>query len=126
MTEALVEDDFELFGSSKPDGQDTTASEWQQTEGVFSTFEHETNGLVHVGVGGLMNGITTTALDPLFWLHRSNIDRIWVMWNARGHRNPTDPLWLDMTLRDFVTSDGTPYGLRVRDLQDTSALGYRY
>src|SRR6516164_1482375 len=53
-----------------------------------------TNGLAQ----GLMSNPTMAALDPIFWLHHANIDRLWEVWLKRpsGHVNPTqDSAWMD-------------------------------
>lgn len=42
-----------------------------------------------------MGDPVTAALDPIFWLHHANIDRLWEVWlgdNAE-HVNPTDAKW---------------------------------
>ena len=38
---------------------------------------------------GLMSDPGTAGLDPIFYLHHSNIDRMWALWNANGNANPT-------------------------------------
>src|SRR5262249_3184594 len=47
------------------------------------------------GTYGLMSDPGIAALDPVFYLHHCNIDRLWAVWNAAGNRNPTDPSWLN-------------------------------
>lgn len=79
---------------------------------------------------GLMSMPITAALDPIFWLHHANIDRLWSVWQ-RSNADPTDPNWLDGPAnRAFVMprSDGTEWTFTARTLQDTSAepLGYVY
>jgi hypothetical protein len=46
---------------------------------------------------GLMSNPSTAGLDPIFWLHHSNVDRLWESWlQAAGHVNPTDEsAWMD-------------------------------
>lgn len=55
------------------------------------------HGAVHVGIGGGMSSVPTAALDPIFWLHHCNIDRLWNRWLAGGggRSNPptTDTVW---------------------------------
>jgi tyrosinase len=44
-----------------------------------------------------MSNPTIAALDPIFWLHHANIDRLWEVWLKRrpGHENPThDAAWM--------------------------------
>lgn len=40
------------------------------------------HGGVHVDVGGGMSFVSVSAFDPIFWLHHSNVDRLWAMWQA--------------------------------------------
>ncbi|HEU0052849.1 MAG TPA: tyrosinase family protein [Longimicrobium sp.] len=49
--------------------------------------ENQPHNLVHVAVGGtdgLMSNPDVAARDPIFWLHHSNIDRMWEGWLALG------------------------------------------
>ena len=65
-------------------------------------------------------------LDPIFWLHHANIDRLWSLWNRRV-ANPTDGAWLNHTFtNNFVNPDGTPESPVVKSLLSTRQLGYRY
>ncbi len=50
------------------------------------------HGGVHQGVGGDMFNAPTAALDPLFFIHHANIDRLWQVWLNRGNGrcNPTE------------------------------------
>jgi tyrosinase len=73
--------------------------------GTNGRLENVPHNQVHVDVGGLMTDPDTAALDPIFWLHHSNIDRLWEVWT---HRDPTfvDPAqkaWL--TGRSFQVHD---------------------
>lgn len=64
--------------------------------------ENNPHNLVHNYVGGYVNDTDyglmadpgTAALDPIFYLHHCNIDRMWASWNAGGNYNPTDQNWL--------------------------------
>lgn len=49
------------------------------------------HGNVHVEVGGSMCCVPTAAVDPIFYLHHSNVDRLWNLWLAQGGGR-TDPL----------------------------------
>jgi len=42
------------------------------------------HGSVHIGVGGGMGSVATAALDPIFYVHHSNVDRQWNLWLAQG------------------------------------------
>ena len=48
---------------------------------------------------GWMATTKTAARDAIFWLHHSNIDRIWVQWAAiPGNHNPSTPEEIDRVL----------------------------
>jgi hypothetical protein len=49
------------------------------------------HGSVHVEVGGDMASVSTAAQDPIFFVHHSNVDRLWDLWLAQGGGR-TDPL----------------------------------
>ncbi len=66
--------------------------------GKTGDLEQNPHNLVHVmvgGRGGLMSDPGLAALDPIFYLHHCNIDRMWAAWNAAGRKNPTDANWLN-------------------------------
>jgi tyrosinase len=77
---------------------------------------------------GFMTDLLTAARDPIFWLHHSNIDRLWQMWldlDRQHHRNPNEHAWLETTFT-FPTPDGHTRSWRVGDVLDPAALGYAY
>lgn len=83
---------------------------------------------IHAQVGGLMQNANTSATDPIFWLHHSNIDRLWVNWlrSGGGRANPTDPAFLNATF-SLYNENGVLVTHRVRDfLVNTTTLGYYY
>jgi len=74
--------------------------------GSAGALEQTPHNVIHVMVGGAPNGQCQgglmvdprcAALDPIFWLHHSNIDRLWNRWLALGggRANPDEPAWLD-------------------------------
>ncbi len=55
----------------------------------------------HVNVGGtqtnprgLMSYNEYAAMDPVFYMHHCEIDRLWASWNSNGGPNPKDDKWL--------------------------------
>ncbi len=90
------------------------------------------HGQVHVATGdgcGWMSYFETAGMDPIFWLHHANIDRLWEDWIALGggRVNPTtDPAWLNNTF-SFYDENGATVTMNVSQILDTaSQLNYRY
>jgi hypothetical protein len=68
--------------------------------------ENQPHNIVHdlVGGPGLMGNPNTAAQDPIFWLHHSNIDRLWERWLdlGEGRANPVDNgVWMDTEFTFF-------------------------
>ncbi|MGC5702694.1 tyrosinase family protein [Pseudomonas sp. NFXW11] len=95
------------------------------------------NGMTASGehVGGLMADSDTAALDPIFWLHHANIDRLWQVWLDINpdHQNPDKPEWYNgppSLGRAFIvpTVSGEPWKFKVGEVLDTLSpkLDYRY
>src|SRR5262249_48059350 len=101
--DALRESDFDddVVGGF---GGPATIFSWRgETNGLLESLPHN---VVHGLVGsqtvprptqwaqvGLMSTPQTAALDPIFWLHHSNIDRLWEVWRKRDpqNANPVSP-----------------------------------
>jgi hypothetical protein len=82
---------------------------------------------VHVVIDGWMGDPDMAALDPIFWLHHCNIDRLWVAWLQKGggRVNPSETQWLDQTF-PFHNDDGIQESRPVSDFLDTTQVGYAY
>jgi hypothetical protein len=76
---------------------------------------------------GWMSDPNCAASDPIFWLHHSNIDRLWVKWLALGGTrvDPTDASWLNQRFK-FFHPDKSAFFLQVWNVVSTRQLGYRY
>ncbi|HVO48427.1 MAG TPA: tyrosinase family protein [Steroidobacteraceae bacterium] len=134
LTHRLAEDRFTgttvgvLHGIGGPR---TPFSHSGEAEGLIEAAPHD---LVHVDVGGrggLMSDPRTAALDPVFWVHHSNIDRLWVVWRHRkaDNHDPTDSAWLKGPAnRRFATFDaqGKDLPSTPGDVLDVRKLGYDY
>jgi tyrosinase len=90
-------------GSPGFGGVDTGFSHGGRLHGGIETQPHDyVHGLVggrdakDATLMGAMSDPRTAALDPIFWLHHANIDRLWEAWTSAGppHLDPTDPAWL--------------------------------
>lgn len=92
----------------------------------------EIGGFISETVYGLMSDPGTAALDPIFYLHHCNIDRMWASWNANGNTNPTDPNWLKgpaaLGEREFVMPlpDGSPWTYTPADVNSMDQVNYTY
>ncbi|HET9392224.1 MAG TPA: tyrosinase family protein [Candidatus Rubrimentiphilum sp.] len=87
------------------------------------------HGDVHVDIGGWMGDVPTAAQDPIFYLHHSNIDRLWNLWLAQGGGR-TDPLadnpWKN-TIWTFFDENGATVHMTSCDvLRAALQLNYRY
>ncbi|OWK25755.1 hypothetical protein AJ87_07050 [Rhizobium yanglingense] len=83
-------------------------------------------------IAGIMSDPTTAALDPIFWLHHANIDRLWEIWLRRtGSRgNPTSNDWLDGPMDrkfELPVADGGSQVFTARGVVDSQqAFDYKY
>jgi hypothetical protein len=119
--------DFEAFGSSRPRGQDSAASQWQRRAGSKTELEFNPHDGVHQSIGGNMASVDLSSRDPIFFLHHANVDRLWSSWNARGNANSSEAMWRNFAFnRNFLTGGGAAWDVSVGDLNSTPALGYRY
>jgi tyrosinase len=91
------------------------------------SLEKVPHNAVHRAIGGKMGHPYTAALDPIFWLHHCNIDRLWEAWAS------ANPGWvneLDDTFKNYqftlIDETGKPVRHTVGELLDTTKLGYAY
>jgi tyrosinase len=111
--------------------------------GPLTKFEHSgsapgaleltPHGSMHVAVGGAeggwMSAFNTAALDPIFWLHHANIDRLWQVWlHASGHANPSSSDWLRSVSFEFHDASGAVVSMVPADVLDPGKppLSYAY
>lgn len=82
---------------------------------------------MHGAVGGLMGGFNTAGLDPLFWLHHCNIDRLWEVWRARPQSlgDPTSNNWRNFPF-SIHDENGNVVTFRPMNMSSTVANGYQY
>jgi tyrosinase len=116
---------------------------------VFATnsVESTPHNAIHVDVGGewVQGGVTmdgwminpdTAALDPIFWLHHANIDRLWSVWNRISSSN-TDPTgsvnvggqpisWPTSVPFSFYDETGNVVTMTPSQVLDTTATSFSY
>ena len=118
-----------FIGKAEFGGDRTSPKQFSKSGGELEETPHNVvHGLVG-GEGGLMSNILTAALDPIFWLHHANIDRIWSEWSgAPGghHEEPQEGAWRGQSF-SFFDEHGQPASLRCDQvLQTGTDLGYTY
>jgi len=107
-------------------------------DGGFGTLESTPHNVMHPTIGGddsgsgicggaLMSDPDCAALDPVFWLHHGNIDRLWNVWIGEpGRANPTDPAWLGQEFA-FYDENGDDVRMTPQEVLDSAAqLEYVY
>jgi tyrosinase len=95
---------------------------------TFGQLENLPHNVVHDDVGGLMSDPDTAALDPIFWLHHSNIDRLWEVWTHRDptFTDPTDPAWLTQVPFALHDSTGAAVTFTPSQMLDTTKVRHGY
>ena len=81
-----------------------------------------------------MSDPDTAGLDPIFWLHHANIDRLWEVWreNPGTHADPTAANWskgpkaVGERAFKLPMPDGTSWTYTPGQMHDLSKLGYAY
>jgi tyrosinase len=96
-------------------------------QGFCQELDSGLHGTVHVLIGNNQNmgSVPWAARDPIFWMHHSNIDRLWASWNKAGRANPNDPAFL---AKQFIFADenGNRVVATIQDFLDIGKLNYTY
>ncbi len=125
-------------GSPGFGGVDTGFSHGGRVHGGIETQPHD---WVHSLVGGgdqqtigLMSWPDLAGLDPIFWLHHANIDRLWEVWreNPATHVDPSGANWVKgpkaIGERAFMLpmAGGVSWTYTPGEMTDLSKLDYAY
>jgi tyrosinase len=101
----------------------------ESADAAPGALEQTPHNVVHGGVGGpggLMSAFDTAPLDPVFWMHHANIDRLWAEWLKQdGRENPAESAWADEPF-GFHDEEGTPVRMSSPEVVDLGALDYEY
>jgi len=127
VTQILRSTDFFTFGSY--------ASDTHDGHGGTGTLEGQPHNNVHISVGtphGFM-GAYMSPVDPVFWLHHANVDRLWWLWQQRNPATRGLPTvdqglsrWLAEPYRFFFDANGAPAPATAADFISSEALGVTY
>jgi len=104
--------------------------------GALGDLETTPHNVIHGAIGGalvppcqsgVMSDPRCAALDPIFWLHHANIDRVWNVWLAMpGRANPSDQSWLNQSF-EFRDERGAVVRLSGAQVVDSATqLHYVY
>jgi tyrosinase len=97
---------------------------------VSGRLEHLPHNLIHDDIRGLMGRLDTAALDPIFWLHHANIDRLWEVWTKRNSAftNPIVAAWLTPPPFELHDKAGGIVRFTPDQMRDTLTVrhGYQY
>jgi hypothetical protein len=128
VTQILRLTDFITFGSQP------SANHNDEFKG-FGALEGQPHNNVHNSVGtpyGFM-GDFMSPVDPAFWLHHANVDRLWWRWQklnptTRGLPTPQQGLdrWLAEPYQFFFDNVGNPAPAKGADFVSSEALGVTY
>ncbi|MCO5575632.1 hypothetical protein L7F22_029434 [Adiantum nelumboides] len=76
-----------------------------------------------------MRNFSTAALDPIFYAHHSNVDRLWDVWRlilpTGPRRDHSDTDFLDTEFL-FYDENANPVKVKVRDALNNAKLGITY
>lgn len=128
--------------STPPPGFGGPQTGFSHAGGTSGNLENNPHNLVHVYVGGsapggqtygLMSDPGIAALDPIFYLHHANIDRMWALWNLTpANANPAQSSWLNGPAvggnQEFVMPmpDGSSMVYTPQQMNSLSQLNYTY
>jgi tyrosinase len=99
---------------------------------VHGALEHAPHDLMHnaiAGPTGWMGDFTSAPLDPIFYLHHANVDRLWQVWlqlSPPPRQNPVAKAWLSAIPFAFHDATGAAATMVPRDVLDTAAAPLRY
>ncbi|PHU29006.1 Polyphenol oxidase F, chloroplastic [Capsicum chinense] len=116
-----------FFGEPYPLGTDPSPG--------MGTIENIPHTPVHIWTGDNprqphgenMGNFYSAGLDPVFYCHHANVDRMWSEWKATGgkRRDLSNKDWLNSEFF-FYDENRNPFRVKVRDCLDTKKMGYDY
>jgi tyrosinase len=141
VTQDCMSDDTYTGGDNEiPPGFGGPSTGFSHDGDSNGALENNPHNLVHVYVGGrtksglgLMSDPGIAGLDPIFYLHHANIDRMWAVWNENpANANPPDRNWINGPAaagnHKFVMPmpDGTSWVYTPKEMASLSQLNYTY
>jgi hypothetical protein len=123
-------------------GDATQAFDFNTFSSFSTTLEGQPHGAMHCGTGTNCQApdigmVPVAGLDPVFYMHHANIDRLFQCWLVRKANGATINLawakanlgmpqsWFDKTW-DFVDQNGAPVSMKVSQLFEPGGIDYVY
>ena len=130
VLDALLHSPFQGTSTGGDPGFGGVKTGFSHFGGTNGRLENLPHNAVHVDVAGLMSDPDTAALDPIFWLHHANIDRLWEVWIHRdpSFANPTLKSWLSGTSFQLHDAKGKIVKFNSGQMRNTLKVrhGYQY
>lgn len=134
---------YNSFVSNRTESHDQQPHAPKGSRYRFSILEGFPHNKLHNFIGGVgpldpgpYGNMTNflSPVDPIFFLHHANMDRLWDVWTRRQQALglPTEPvgadrpLFMNERLLFFVDAQGQPVNARAEDYFLTSAFAYDY
>jgi tyrosinase len=131
--DALTFENFSDSTPGAPTGFGGPVTGFHTGGGPSGGLESVPHNAIHTRIGGdrgFMSFPVTAALDPIFWLHHCNIDRLWEVWRNQGQafKNPATADWLTEVQFNMHGGDGAPFTYVSAGMLDTTKVlhGYQY
>lgn len=93
--------------------------------GFSGALEATIHDYVHGELGGLMTNQKSASWDPVFWLHHTNIDRLWTIWQNRMSAAPDtslSPAWRQQRFKFIINSQGEIFERSAGTAADSKAF----
>ena len=114
----------------------TNQADFHGRAGETGALDAQPHGTVHTHVGGTMGAFETAGLDPVFWMHHCNVDRLWETYahdlehgypfqNGSGVGTRAHRSWITRRYR-FIQPSGSIRTWTAPQVLDVGALGYAY
>lgn len=102
-------------------------------EGFGAILEGQPHGAIHCAIGvrscpsGRMGDVPSAGLDPIFYMHHNNLDRLYECWlgPAPGARLPSEPAIVNRRY-SFATATGEMKRRQVSEMLRADQIGYSY
>jgi tyrosinase len=133
--------DYSLALSAKPLFPSDDASNFAEppdpgyfTLGFAGRLEIQPHDNVHDNIGGIMSNVPTAAMDPIFFVHHCQIDRLWAAWQAANgsiynwgttSTGPSQAQWISRKF-SFVDAISNVVTVTAWGQLDTEKMGYEY